>query len=59
MSYYKHGFTLTDGQKRSLAKAYQNNKGHTLKLNVSQLSGNDILGITKTQYNKVMKAKQE
>ena len=59
MSYIKYGFTLTDGQKQSLAGAYNKREGHTLRLNLSQLSGNNILGITKTQYNKVMKAKAE
>ena len=57
MSYIQYGFTLTDGQKESLARAYKNGEGYTLRLNLPQLSGTDVLGITKTQYNKIMKAK--
>ena len=59
MTYIQHGFTLTDSQKQALASAYQNKEGHTLRLNLPQLSGTDNLGITKTQYNKIMKAKSQ
>ena len=57
MSYIQYGFTLTDGQIESLARAHQKREGHTLRLNLPQLSGPNVLGITKTQYNKIMKAK--
>ena len=59
MSYIQYGFTFTNGQKESLAKAINKKIGYTLRLKLSQLSGNDHLGITKTQYNKIMKAKSK
>ena len=59
MSYIQHGFTLTNGQKQALSSAYQKKEGHTLRLNLPQFTGPDNLNITKTQYNKIMKAKAE
>lgn len=59
MSYMQYGFTITVGQKQALRGAHQKQMGHTLRLSPDQLSGDDKLGITKTQHNKIQKAKAE
>ena len=48
---------MTDGQKRKLARAYRNNETITMRLSNSQLTGPDEMMLTKTQINRMRKAK--
>ena len=57
MSYLQHGVKLTDGQKQKLARAYKNNEAITIRLSNSQLTGPDEMMLTKTQINRIRKAK--
>ena len=59
MSYIKYGFTLTDSQKEALQNAHQKHVGYALQLSHSHLSVDDFLNITRTQYNKITKAKTD
>ena len=49
--------TLTESQKESLARAVSRKSGVTLRLPVGQLSGPHKLMLTKTQINKIARAK--
>lgn len=57
MSYLQHGVKLTVGQKQKLARAYKNNEAITIRLSNSQLTGPDEMMLTKTQINRIRKAK--
>ena len=57
--YVKFRFTLTYSQKEALRSAFQNHTGYTLRLSHSHLSGGDVLNITRTQYNRITKAKTQ
>ena len=59
MSYVKFGFILTDSQKEALQNAVQKHTSYTLRLSHSQLSGGDVLNITRTQYNKITNTKSQ
>ena len=54
--YLEYGVNLSDGQKKSLAKAIKTGSELTLRLKNNQLSGSDELMLTKTQANKIKKA---
>lgn len=54
-NYQEHGLMLTDGQKQKLQSAKE---GITLRLTRNQLSGNDVLLLTKTQINKIQKSQR-
>ena len=54
--YLEYGVNLSDGQKKSLAKAIKTGSELTLRLKNNQLSGSDELMLTKTQVNKIKKA---
>ena len=54
--YLEYRVNLSDGQKKSLAKAIKTGSELTLRLKNNQLKGNDELMLTKTQHNKIQKA---
>ncbi|RDD36229.1 hypothetical protein TrispH2_011689 [Trichoplax sp. H2] len=67
--YYVYAVVLTDRylqlhglggrmNKNAISKAYQHNKAITIRLLSHQLQGNDNLGLTLTQHNKVIKARK-
>lgn len=51
------GLSLSDAQKKSLARAIQGKTNLTLRLNLRQLSGNDKLALTKNQIAHITKNK--
>jgi len=51
--YISHGFSLTEGQKVTLANAARNGTGATIRLTYGQLRGEDNLGLTTGQANRV------
>jgi len=53
--YISHGLSLTEGQKVTLANAARNGTGATIRLTYRQLHGEDNLGLTKGQANRVAK----
>ena len=55
-SYHSHGVKLSDNQKAKLAKALKNNSAITIRLAKNELSGHDMLMLTKTQINSIKKA---
>ena len=55
--YHPYGVNLSKGQKEKLAKAYQSNCEVTIRLTKSQTTGSDELMLTKTQINRIIKAK--
>jgi len=55
--YNKLSLSLSQIQKEKLKHAYQTKTEIILKLNASKLNGSDFLGLTKTQLNKIKKAK--
>ena len=54
-TYFEYGVTLTDNQK-FLASAMNNRTPLTLRIKISNLSGNDELMLTKTQLNRIQKS---
>ena len=59
MSYFKYNLKLTDGQKQKLLQSYQKRVPLTLRLKHSQLTGNDVVFLTKTQVNRIEKSKRD
>ena len=59
MSYLKYNLKLTDGQKQKLLQSYQKRVPLTLRLKHSQLTGNDVVFLTKTQVNRIKKSKRD
>ena len=57
--YMPHGLTLSMGQKENLAKAVGDGTSVTLPLANEALDGPDMLMLTKTQINRIMKKKAE
>lgn len=55
-TYHKHGVTLSEGQKKRLAKAIKDRSEITLRLSSSELNGSDDLRLTRTQINRLKKA---
>jgi len=55
-NYIEYKVNLTDGQKKNLARAYNNKIPHTFRLKHEQLHGNFPLLLTKTQINQIKKA---
>ena len=53
--YISHGLSLTEGQKVTLANAARNGTGATIRLTYRQLHGEDNLGLTTGQANRVAK----
>ena len=56
MQYFPYGVKLSEGQLEKLSKAYTNNSAITLRLEKSDLKGNDELILTKTQIKRIQKA---
>ena len=56
--YTEFGVSLTQCQKEEIKNVFQKKLSLTLVLSSSQLTGRDKLGLTKTQINKIMKAKR-
>ena len=56
MTYVKYGVNLSTGQKEKLAKALSNKSAITLRLTKSDLTGNDMLMLTRTQLKRIQKA---
>ena len=54
----KYNVNLTQGQKEKIARAFEKKCQTTLRLTNSQLSGSDELFLTKTQVQKLEKAKK-
>jgi len=54
-TYIPHGWTLSPGQKQSLATAIRDGKDITLRLSSAQLQGEDKLGLTNRQLTHIMK----
>ena len=59
MSYTIHSFSLTENQKKKLARACNNKKAVNIKFKSNRLSGNFSIMITKRQQNKIDKAIKE
>src|ERR1043165_3095859 len=53
--YIPFGLSLTEGQKVTLANAARSGTGATIRLSNGQLRGDDKLGLTKGQANRVIK----
>ena len=56
MSYQSYSFSLTEGQKVNLVRAYKNRSPITIRLKNDQLKVNFPLLLTKTQINRINKA---
>ena len=54
--YFPYGVKLSQGQMQKLSRAYNIRSSVTLRLNKSDLKGNNELMLTKTQINKIQKA---
>jgi hypothetical protein len=57
MNYVKHGFNMTDAQKRSIKRALGKNAGLTLLFKKNQLSGKDYLMLPPQVVRKIAKNK--
>ena len=55
--YRDFGLTLSDGQKRLLAKALQTPTSLALRLSANQLDGEDKLALTATQIKRITKSR--
>ena len=54
MSYITHLFSLTENQKKKLARAYNKNKAINIKFKTNGLSEGSDPKITRTKNNRVM-----
>ena len=57
-TYHSHKVNLSEGQKKKLLTAHNNKSGITIRLNKSNITGNDSLMLTKRQINQLNKAKK-
>ena len=57
-NYIPYKVNLSEGQIKKLSKAYKDKSAITLKLENENLTGQDELMLTKTQINKLNKAKK-
>ena len=55
MSYITHTFSLSENQKKKLARAYNKNETVNIKFKTNGLSGSFPIMITKRQQNKIGK----
>lgn len=55
-TYEPHGVTLSDGQRAALAKAYSQGQPITIQLKHDELTGHDVLMLTKTQIQRIANA---
>ena len=58
-NYHSYGVSLSKGQLQKLSRAYNNNSAITIRLANNELSDPDKLMSTKTQINKLKKAKSQ
>ena len=58
-TYKEYKVNLSSGQKAKLAKALKNSSPITIRLSKNELVGNDEMMLTKSQINKLQKAKQK
>ena len=56
--YFPYGVKLSENQIQKLQKAYDKNCPISLKLDRNSLKGNDELILTKTQINRIRKARK-
>ena len=56
--YFPYGVRLSEGQMEKLSRAYVNKSPITLRLENSDLAGNDEVMLTKTQIKRIQKAKR-
>ena len=56
-TYYPYKVSLSEGQKKKLARAYKTSSPITIRLSKSHTSGSDELMLTATQINRISKAK--
>ena len=54
--YFPYGVKLSQGQMQKLSRAYTTRSPVTLRLDKSDLKGNNELMLTKTQINRIKKA---
>ena len=54
--YFPYGVRLSEGQMEKLSRAYVNKSPITLRLEKSDLKGNDEVMLTKTQIKRIQKA---
>ena len=59
MSYTIHSFSLTENQKKKLARAFNNKKAVNIKFKSNRLTGDFPIMITKRQQNESDKAIKE
>ena len=59
VNYHSYGVSLSKGQLKKLSRAYNNNSAITITLPNNELSEPDELMLTKTQINKLKKAKSQ
>ena len=57
--YYPYSVLLSKGQLEKLSRVYNNNSAMTVRLARNELSGPHELMLTKTQINKLRKAKSQ
>ena len=57
-TYHSHKVNLSEGQRKKLLTAHNNKSGITIRLNKSNITGNDSLMLTKRQINQLNKAKK-
>ena len=57
--YIQIKINLSDGQKDKVRRAIANDEPVSLRLNHNDLDGNDIIAVTRTQLNKMIKAQTE
>ena len=55
--YYKHGLSLNNNQITKIVRAANNHSSTTIRLSKNDLHGNHKLPLTKTQINRINKAK--
>ena len=59
VSYKPYGLGLSVGQKTGIKRAYDSKTSVVLQLKHANLAGNDTLGLTQTQINRIEKAKKK
>ena len=57
-TYHTHKVNLSQGQRSKLLKAYKDKSEITIRLDNTNLTGNDSLMLTQRQINKINKAKK-
>ncbi len=59
MTYINYNVTVSDGQKKKIRSSYADGEGVSIRLSYKDLlDGEDVIALTKTQYSRVLKAKE-